>query len=196
MSLPRRHLLGVALAALFLAGCSSNTVAEQANQGSQKGYIAGDGTSEIIPAARRGEPVVLSGTTLDGGAWDSTEHRDTLLVVNVWASWCGPCAKEAPDLVAVASDPKITKLATFIGIDFREEAATGRAQAARWGLPYPSLSDPGGRAVLALQGKAAALPATLILDREGRIAARTLGPVTASTLTGMITDVAAGGGTS
>ena len=194
MSSPRRRVLagaGAVLAAIALSACSDNSIADEAKQGDQKGYIAGDGKTELIPVARRGEPVALAGTTLDGVSWESTSQRDKLLVVNVWASWCGPCDKEAPDLVAVSSDPAITAQARFVGINFREQAVTGRSQAKAWKLPYPNLSDPGGTAILTLQGKANAMPSTLILDREGRIAARISGPITASTLTGMIEDVAA-----
>lgn len=195
---PSRRRAGVAVlsalaAGALLAGCDSdNSIAAQAKEGSDKGYVAADGRSEIIPAAKRAEPVTLTGTTLDGQSWASTEHRDKVLVVNVWASWCGPCDKEAPELVKVAGDPGVSTLANFVGINLREQPAAGKAQVAAWKLPYPNLSDPGGQSILALQGKAAAMPSTLLLDREGRIAARTLGPVTESTLTGMIEDVAAG----
>ena len=79
----------------------------------------------------------------------------------------------------------------FVGINLREPAANGLAQVAAWGHTYPSLSDRAGTSLLALQGKAAALPSTLVLDPEGRIAARVLGPVTASTLRGMLADVLA-----
>lgn len=182
----------LAAGAMSLSACNGNSIAEQAKDGDGKGYIAGDGTTELIPLAKRGEPVVLTGPTLDGGTYDSTGHRDKVLVVNVWASWCGPCDKEAPDLVAVATDPAVTAKAEFLGINFREQAQTGAAQAEAWKLPYPNLSDPGGKAILALQGKANAMPSTLVLDREGRIAARVAGPVTRSTLTGLIEDVAAG----
>lgn len=195
MSPSRRAAILAALtaaAALSLAGCTGNDIANQAKAGDGKGYIAGDGTSELIPEAKRGEPVVLTGTTVDGAAYDSSTGRDKLLVVNIWASWCGPCDKEAPDLVAVATDPTVTAQADFLGINFREEATTGKAQVEEWKLPYPNLSDPGGKAVLMLQGKANAMPSTLVLDRQGRIAARISGPITASTLTGLIEDVAGG----
>ena len=118
MSSPRRRVLagaGAVLAAIALSACSDNSIADEAKQGDQKGYIAGDGKTELIPVARRGEPVALAGTTLDGASWESTSQRDKLLVVNVWASWCGPCDKEAPDLVAVSSDPAITASLRSLG---------------------------------------------------------------------------------
>lgn len=56
-------------------------------------------------------------------------------------------------------------------------------------VPYPSLADDGGHRVLSLNGKAPATPTTLVLDRDHRIAARVLGPLTAATLVGLVEDV-------
>lgn len=191
----RRPVAGLLAAAALLAGvgCTgedANSVAAQAKQGDSKNYIAGDGSTEVIAVEDRGEPVELTGTTLDGEEWSSVEARGKVLVVNVWASWCGPCDAEAPDLIAAARDPQIAEIAAFVGVNLNEPAVNGRAQAQAWGLPYPSLSDPDGLSLLALQGKAAAMPSTLVLDAEGRIGARALGPVVRSTLTGLIDDVA------
>lgn len=193
-----RVLVTLGLAAAVLTGCSGdpNSVAEQARSGSRKGYISGDGRVEMIPADRRAAPVTLEGTLLDGAAWTSTAARGKPLVVNVWASWCGPCAAEAPVLRSVSEAAEFTGKVGWIGINLREPAPNGLAQVKAWRHTYPSLSDQAGVTLLALQGKAAAMPSTLVLDSEGRIAARILGPVTSSTLTGMIEDVLSGSTTS
>ena len=80
-----------------------------------------------------------------------------------------------------------------MGINFREDPARGAAFAKKAGMTYPSLNDEesGGVLILALQGKAPTVPTTLVLDREGRIAARVNGPVSASTLRGLVDDVVA-----
>ncbi len=193
-----RVLVTLGLAAAVLTGCSGdpNSVAEQARSGSRKGYISGDGRVEMIPADRRAAPVTLEGTLLDGAAWTSTAARGKPLVVNVWASWCGPCAAEAPVLRSVSEAAEFAGKVGWIGINLREPAPNGLAQVKAWRHTYPSLSDQAGVTLLALQGKAAAMPSTLVLDSEGRIAARILGPVTSSTLTGMIEDVLSGSTTS
>lgn len=191
----RRGVIAAAgLATLVVAGCSQdpNSVAAQAKAGDQKGYVSGDGAVESIPVGDRAEPVTMTGELLDGTAWDIASTRGTVLVLNVWGSWCAPCVAEAPDLQRAweqlqARDAPVA----FMGIDFREEAARGAAFAKRAGLTYPSLSDEAGVLILRLQGKAPTVPTTLVLDREGRIAARVNGPVGTSTLTGLVDDVVA-----
>ncbi len=187
-----------AAAVLLLGGtaCTDdpNSIAAQAKAGDQKGYVSGDGAVETIPEADRAEPVELSGELLDGSAWDIATARGDVLVVNVWGSWCAPCVAEAPDLQKVWSELQAERAPVrFVGINFREDPARGAAFARKAGMTYPSLSDEesGGVLILALQGKAPTVPTTLVLDREGRIAARVNGPVSASTLRGLVDDVVA-----
>lgn len=191
----RRAALGAAaLVALVVAGCSSdpNSIAAQAKAGDQKGYISGDGAVETIPAADRLEPVTMDGQLLDGTAWDITSTRGQVLVLNVWGSWCAPCVAEAPDLQKAWEEQQAKKAPVqFMGIDFREEAERGAAFVEKAGITYPSLSDKPGLLILRLQGKAPTTPSTLVLDREGRIAARVNGPVDATTLSGLVDDVVA-----
>ena len=191
-----RWAVGLAAAALLLgaSGCTSdpNSVAAQAKAGDQKGYVSGDGAVETIPAAERDAPVELKGELLDGTAWDAASARGKVLVLNVWGSWCAPCVAEAPDLQKTWAGLQADKAAVqFMGIDFREDPARGAAFAKKAGITYPSLSDESGVAILALQGKAPTVPTTLVLDTEGRIAARVNGPATASTLRGLVDDVVA-----
>ena len=193
----RRDLLagaGALLTGVALGGCSQGgaAAAEQARAGDRKGYVSGDGTIEQIPAESRAAAVRLSGTTLEGQPWSNADLTGTVLVVNVWGSWCPPCITEAPELQAAWEQIQGRKLAVqFIGLDKMETPETGLAFQARHKITYPSLAYEGGIAILALQGKAVATPTTLVLDRLGRIAARVSGPVTAKILTGLVDDALA-----
>jgi thiol-disulfide isomerase/thioredoxin len=188
--------LGLA-AVTALAGCSkdANSVAEQAMAGDGKGYVAGDGTVQQLALAERSTTVSLSGTTVDGKPWSTgNDAAGKVVVVNVWGSWCAPCVDETPHLQQVwQSYSTAGKPVAFVGIDIKESAATAAAFLKANNVTYPSLSDSGsgGQPMLALQGKAAATPSTLVLDRKGRIAARVLGATTASTLTALVDDVLA-----
>lgn len=180
-------------AVLTLAGaCSSdpNSIEAQAKSGDRKGYISGDGTIEQIAPADRGNTVALTGTTLEGKPWSMKGTEGTVLVVNVWGSWCPPCIKETPELQQAWEQVQAEKLdVEFIGVDTQESPESGLAFQRANKVTYPSLGYDGGVPLLALQGKVAATPTTLVLDRQGRIAARVSGPLTTTTLRGLVDDV-------
>ncbi|WP_374968085.1 TlpA family protein disulfide reductase [Terrabacter sp. BE26] len=181
-----------AVLATLTAACSSdpNSVADQARSGDRKGYVAGDGSIEQLPVADRGQPVTLEGTTLDGKPWSSAQRAGTVLVVNVWGSWCPPCIEETPALQKAWETVQAKgKKVEFIGLDKLEGPETGLAFLKANKVTFPSLAYDGGVPILALQGKASATPTTLVLDGQARIAARVSGPVDTTTLLGLIDDV-------
>jgi thiol-disulfide isomerase/thioredoxin len=188
---PRRRtrpllLLVAVVVAAALAGCSS---AVGDSGAPDKGYISGDGTVTITPADERDVPTSFSGKTLDGAPFDVADHLGDVVVVNFWASWCPPCIKEAPSLQRVWSDYKVHGV-QFVGVDVGDNRAAALAHERRFGVTYPSVEDPAGRVLLAFRGTLtpASRPSTLILDRDGRVAARVLGRVDATTLRDLIDD--------
>ena len=169
--------------ALVTSACTSdpNSVESQARSGDRKGYVAGDGSIEQLPVAERSQPVKLEGTTLEGKPWSSADRAGTVLVVNVWGSWCPPCIEETPALQKAWETVQAKgKKVEFIGLDKLEGPETGLAFQTANKVTYPSLAYDGGVPILALQGKASATPTTLVLDRGARIAARVSGPVSPS----------------
>jgi thiol-disulfide isomerase/thioredoxin len=173
----RRLLPALALPLVaVLAGCGLNGT----NSG---GYIVGNSQVEPVAVADRGKPIELSGTTLDGKPYDIASDRGKPVVINTWWSGCGPCNTEAPMLQSAAE--KLGSTAAVVGINIRDSsAANGLAFERKYGATYPSLYSPDGKAVLAFPAQFAprSVPATAILDSQGRVAAMIRG-VIPSTLT-------------
>lgn len=188
---PRRTMLralvggGAAVSsALLLAACGSE---ESASTTDDLGYVAGDGTVVEIPSAERDEPAVFSGTTYEGETFESSEAPPDLLVVNVWYAACPPCRAEAPDLKAI-SEEYTERGVRFVGINTRDEAGPAMAFEETYGIAYPSLPDKDGQILFDLRGQVApnAVPTTLVLDAEGRPAARITGAIDPATLRTML----------
>jgi thiol-disulfide isomerase/thioredoxin len=192
--MPLKWMAAIAAGALCLgvSACSSdaNSIAAQAKSGDGKGFVSGDGSIERVGLDQRSDLLALSGTTLQGTSWKVADARDKVLVLNVWGQWCGPCVAEMPHLQQVwAQLSAAGKPVQFMGINYRDGVETAKAFLRANKITYPSLEDDGGRTLLALRGKANTTPTTLVLDRQGRIAARVSGPVTAATLSGLVDDV-------
>ena len=148
-------------------------------------------TEEFAPDERK-RIVRFEGTLLDGDAFDSDELLGQVAVYNVWGSWCGPCRTEAPDLARVANETRDG--AAFIGINVRDNPDAARAFERQFSVPYPSLAaEDSSQALLAFGGAlaSAAVPSTVVLDRDGRVAARVIGPVSYSTLSALVRTIIA-----
>lgn len=184
--------LGVPLVAAA-AGCAvEDPLAVQAKAGDNKNYIAGDGSVTEYAADQRGEPVEFEGTLFDGAAVSSSEFPGDVVVLNFWYAACAPCRKEAPDLVELHElfEPEGAR---FYGVNIRDERSTAEAFERSFGIPYPSFQDKDGGILLAMTQfvPPSAVPTTLVLDREGRVAARILGLADKSTLKALISDALA-----
>jgi thiol-disulfide isomerase/thioredoxin len=190
----RRVTAAVAVGALCLGlsacGADPNSIAAQARSGDGKGFVSGDGSIERVAMEKRSAPLTLGGSTLAGAPWKVADGRGKVLVLNVWGQWCGPCVAEMPHLQQVWSAlSAASKPVQFMGINYRDGVDTAKAFLRANKISYPSLRDDGGATLLALRGKANTTPTTLILDRQGRLAARVSGPVSAATLSGLVNDV-------
>lgn len=188
---PARRLLGSLLATLLTLGLASCSNPQGlTDEAGSIGFQAGDGSVTIIPAEQREPAPVLSGETLDGDQLSSADFPGQILLINVWGSWCAPCRAEAPALVEVAEQmPEVQ----FIGVNTRDlDPAPAQAFVRAFDLPYPSIYDPDGSQLLDFgQLPPKAIPSTLIVDAEGRVAARILGEASAATFAGVIEDVKA-----
>lgn len=143
----------------------------------------------LFPRGQRPKLPAVSGLTLQGTRLSLTDLAGHVLVLNVWASWCGPCRKEAPILARVA-DQAASRGVRFVGIDTRDTRANAQAFTRSFGIKYPSLVDTDGQLLLAFQGliPLSGIPMTLVVDKFGAISARVVGPVDYPTLRGLVAD--------
>ena len=188
---PVRALLAVLLSAGLLAGCSNDI----GSSGSQ-GYVSGKGIITSVAVADRKVPGTVEGTTLDGDQVALSDYRGKVVVVNVWGSWCGECAGEAPMLTQAAQELK-AKDVEFLGIDSRDSSIqNAQAFVRRFETPYPSLYDQGGRTLLAFRGTLdpKSVPSTIVIDKQGRVAGSVLGSISRTTLDDLVGDALRGGG--
>ena len=173
----------LAVSALVLAGCANDDLAAQYLAGDTKGYISGDGTVTEVAEADRGEPVVFSGADEKGETISSADYAGQVLVLNFWYAGCAPCRAEAPDLEKL-NQQFDGQGASFLGVNVRDQADTASAFSQTFGITYPSIVDTDGALQFAFAGTVApnAVPTTLVLDPEGRVAARILGRVSDPTI--------------
>ena len=176
----------VTAVAVSLGGCG------KVGATGDKGYIDGEGVITELPVAQRKAPGDVSGETLDGQHLSLASYAGKVVVVNVWGAWCPPCRAEADDLAAAAKE-LAPQGVVFVGINSRDTSKdNARAFERTYDVPYPSIYDPSGRNLLAFHGTLSpnAIPSTVVLDKQGRVAASVLGEVTSkTTLVDLVEDV-------
>jgi thiol-disulfide isomerase/thioredoxin len=119
-----------------------------------------------------------------------------IVVINVWGSWCAPCRAETPDLVRLANE-KASRGVRFVGINTRDNPDAAKAFVRSFHVPYASVEDSDGQLLLNFRDTipTTVVPTSVVIDRQGQVAARIIGPVTYHTLKGLLDDeLAAGGG--
>jgi thiol-disulfide isomerase/thioredoxin len=178
--------LAVGVGTVGLTGCSSSANHVDASTGTFKFVQQAPGQSFTEQGQRKAAPK-LSGTTLTDTKLDLASLRGKVVVVNFWASWCSPCRAETPNLVQLsAQKPDVA----FLGVDEREDASPAQAFVRDYKVTYPSIIDKYGT-LAAHWPVAVALPTTFVLDRDGDVAARFAGGVTATNLGPVLDKLAA-----
>jgi len=185
-------------AALFavvlpLSACSTSGD----NATGNNGYVSGDGTITVIDAADRERAPTLEGDKLGGGTLDTADYAGKTIVINVWGSWCGECRAEAEGLVQASKElaAKTDNQVAFVGLNTRDPSeAPALSYVREFDVPYPSLVDQDSKLLLNFYGiiSPSAIPSTLVIDAEGRLAAVVSGPTTADTLVDLVEDVSVG----
>lgn len=167
------RLLALVLPALLLLGACGGALSGTGDLD----YVPGRGSVVEVAPAERGDPVELSGQSLEGEAVDVAASRGQVSVINVWWSGCAPCRAEMPMLVDVSEEQDDV---AFLGINTRNpDRGTAMAFQREFDVTFPSIYDNTGAPLLAFGGRYApqGMPSTVVLDEEGRVAALITGPI-------------------
>ncbi|MGW2745117.1 TlpA family protein disulfide reductase [Streptomyces sp. NPDC001450] len=189
----RAVLLGAmaAAAALTLSACGNGGTS---GGGGNTGFVTGNNGMSTVPLGKRATAPDLSGKTIDGKTLDVADYKGKVVVINVWGSWCGPCREEAKYFSKV-SQAYEGKGVQFVGINTRDTSTTPAvAFEKEHGISYPSLYDPTGRLMLRFKKgtlNPQLIPSTLVIDKDGKVAARALEALDDTALLKMVKPVLA-----
>jgi cytochrome c biogenesis protein CcmG/thiol:disulfide interchange protein DsbE len=141
------------------------------------------GDPSLLPSPLIGHPApqtalpAVAGLERNGAqvpGLDPAQFKGAVTVVNVWASWCVPCRDEAPLLLQLSKDQRFR----VVGINYKDEAENARRFAARFGNPFAAAgADENGRA--SIEWGVYGVPETFVIGRDGKIAYKLVGPITA-----------------
>lgn len=155
----RRVLIFAVLAAVLATGACTSSTPKNA-LGSRK-----------IAVNERVKAPAMAGDLMDGGGrFELARHQGQIVVVNFWASYCPPCRSEAPELEKVLAATKAQGV-TFIGVNVRDQRGPAEAYLADIMPTYGSIFDPSASLALNFDVPPNSIPATLVIDKFGRIAA-------------------------
>jgi thiol-disulfide isomerase/thioredoxin len=155
-----------------LAGCTGGSDAVDQAAGGEYRFVSGTPTGQTIPVADRKTAPAVDGTLLSGGNWDLQAHRGKIVVLNFWASWCSPCRVESPDFDQVYRATKADGV-DFVGVAVKDRKADSEDFVTSHKISYPSVFDPTGRTTVQRfrDLRVAGFPFTIIIDKQGRVAA-------------------------
>jgi peroxiredoxin len=177
------------VAGLVAAGCSSGKDATV--YGGSFTFTSPGGKYEFsYPVGERQQVGEMSGPDLTGKKTISlSDYKGKVVVLNFWGSWCAPCRDEAAGLEYLWDKYRAHDV-QFVGVDVKDPQGAGLAFAASKAITYPSIFDFGMRTMLSVRGlPTTAIPLTMVLDQQGKVAHIWLKAVTEGDLDTVIADL-------
>lgn len=189
---PASVATGIAALAI-VTGCSTGDTTSFSGEEATQQAADREKVKAISPSERTAVPDV-SGTTLNGERLSLDDYRGDVVVLNFWASWCAPCRDEIPALQKLRQ--QVTDQGVrLVGVNTKDSKPNAEAFVRNFDMSYPSLYDQPGEVALAFRGTVppSALPSTIVIDRQGRVAGRILGEASYTQLESMVQRVAGAG---
>ena len=113
-------------------------------------------------------------TTFDGQIIKTEDLIGKVIVVNFWASWCKPCEQEAADLEEAWQNYQDSEEVVFLGVDYVDTETEARGYLEKFDITYPN--GPDLRTAISPLFKISGVPETYVIDKNGKLAARKIGP--------------------
>ncbi|MDT4914860.1 MAG: hypothetical protein QOC66_3988 [Pseudonocardiales bacterium] len=181
----KRAVLTLLASLLALSACTGKDAVDQGGNSTFK-FRSGTALGNLYPQAERKQAGGFTGNLLDGGTTSLAQRKGKVVVINFWATWCGPCKTETPQFDSVYRTIKARGV-DFLGIDTKDVRSNAQSFVKTYDITYPMIFDEQGETALRLgQLPAAALPFTVLVDKQGKVAAVYIVRLSAKDLTGAL----------
>jgi thiol-disulfide isomerase/thioredoxin len=170
-----------AAAAVLLAGCTGKDAVDQGS--GQFRFVSGTGLGKVYAPGERKKAGAFTANLLDGSGTVSLEKdAGKVVVINFWATWCGPCTTETPQFDAIYRANK-GKPVQFLGVDTKDNRDSAKAFVKDNDITFPIVFDEKGETAVRLgRIPALGLPFTVLVDKQQRVAAVYMAKLTAKDL--------------